>query len=36
MLSGSKNAEAKKLAKEIVSTQSDEITKMTALLKKIS
>ena len=36
MLSGSKNAEAKKLAKEIVSTQSDEITKMTNLLKKIS
>ena len=36
MLSGSKNTEAKKLAKEIVSTQSDEITNMTNLLKKIS
>ena len=36
MLNGSKNAEAKKLAKEIVSTQSDEINKMTNLLAKIS
>jgi uncharacterized protein (DUF305 family) len=36
MLNGSKNAEAKKLAKEIVSAQSGEITKMTNLLAKIS
>ena len=36
MLNGSKNAEAKKLAKEIVSTQSDEINKMTNLLAKFS
>ncbi len=36
MLNGSKNAEAKKLAKEIVSAQSGEITMMTKLLAKIS
>lgn len=36
MLNGSKNAEAKKLAKDIVLAQSGEITKMTNLLAKIS